>query len=77
MTKQGKVLLFPRKPSMKLKGEREDDHHHRMVVNVIAFAFVFVFFIGAYFIVERLLSIPQHLDCNFSVRRPCKAGLGQ
>ena len=76
MTKQGKVILFPRKPSIQLKGEREEDHHHRMVVNAIAVAFVIIFFVGAYLVVERLLSIPQHLDCNFSVRRPCKPGLG-
>jgi hypothetical protein len=47
-----------------------------MVVNAIATAFVLVVFVGAYFTVEALMSIPQHLDCNFSVRRPCKPGFG-
>ena len=76
MKNQGNVIPFPRKPSAVLDGDRDDDYQHRMVVNAIAAAFVFVVFVGAYFTVEALMSIPQHLDCNFSVRRPCKPGLG-
>ena len=46
-----------------------------MRANVAAFVFVALFLTGACWTIDVLLSIPNRLDCNFSVRRPCNVNV--
>ena len=52
----------------------DDDYRQRIITNAVGFLFCLLLFVIGAWLVNGILSMPRHVDCNFSVRRPCTAG---
>lgn len=48
-----------------------DDYHHRMVINIIAFAFIVVLTVAGIWLADQLALLRKQQDCVLSGRRNC------
>jgi hypothetical protein len=53
------------------RGENPDDYRHRMVVNVVAFAFVIALIAAGLWLADTMAAMRKNQDCVLSGRRGC------
>ncbi len=53
------------------RGEGEDDYRHRMIVNVVAFAFVLALIGAGLWLADTMAQMRRNQDCVLSGRRGC------
>jgi hypothetical protein len=53
------------------RGETQDDYHHRMIVNVIAFVFVIGLIAAGLWLADTMAAMRKNQDCVLSGRRGC------
>lgn len=53
------------------RGENPDDYRHRMVVNVVAFAFVIALIAAGLWLADTMAAMRKNQDCVLSGRRSC------
>ena len=53
------------------RGENPDDYRHRMIVNVVAFAFVIGLIAAGLWLADTMAAMRKNQDCVLSGRRGC------
>jgi hypothetical protein len=53
------------------RGESSDDYRHRMIVNVVAFAFVIGLIAAGLWLADTMAAMRKNQDCVLSGRRGC------
>jgi hypothetical protein len=65
------VVPFPRPRPRRLRAAAARDDEKRASGNAALLAVAVMIVVGGVFLVDRITSIPRHVDCNFSKHRPC------
>jgi hypothetical protein len=63
------VVAFPRPRPFRGAAARDDGARTSGNAALLTVAVLVV--VGGVFLVDRIISIPRHIDCNFSKHRPC------
>ena len=63
------VVAFPR--PRPFRGAAARDEERRAAGNAALLTVAVLVVVGGVFLVDRIASIPRHIDCNFSKHRPC------
>jgi hypothetical protein len=53
------------------RGAEPDDYHRRMIINVVAFAFVIALTLAGIWLADQLVQLNKHQDCVLSGRKNC------
>jgi len=67
----GNVVPFPRPRPRPYSHAAAQDEARRASGNATMLAVAVLVVVGGVFLVDRITSIPRHIDCNFSKHRPC------
>jgi hypothetical protein len=67
----GNVVPFPRPRPRPFRAAAAADDGARASGNAALLTVAVVVVVGGVFLVDRITSIPRHIDCNFSKHRPC------